>query len=293
MLFLCFCCVFCSLFAVVCVVCTPLPAFGAVSRCVVPPVLLCASHLHRACGCTWGFSVPPGAVFWCSCVFFVAFAVASALWFSSPLVFAGCWCVVLVSLCVGCAVASCVVGGWLVCVSCVLCCSSSVGSVLFWVVRFFAPGGVVVAGVFPLLCVAPSWCWFMRFLLSWWFLVVVGPPPLFLIRHDLGWLWSCSWFNAECHPGWVAVWCFCSWRSMGVRLGVLSCSSRCLRTRRFCLVCVLFGFLLPGVFRLVLVSLVLLFLSAPLRLCLGFVSCLARFFWFVLFLSLRLVVCRV
>lgn len=29
---------------------------------------------------------------------------------------------------------------------------------------------------------------------------------------DLGWLWSCSWFNAECHPGWVAVWCFCSWR---------------------------------------------------------------------------------
>ena len=22
---------------------------------------------------------------------------------------------------------------------------------------------------------------------------------------------SGSWFNAECHPGWVAVWCFCSW----------------------------------------------------------------------------------
>lgn len=133
------------------------------------------------------------------------------------------------------------------CYWCVLFCycSSSVGSVLFWVVRcfvvllvvcvappgccsssgwlswlccslrFFAPGGVVVAP--PVRCtvlvlVAPGWFMLLlvRVLLFWWFLVVVGPPPLF--RHDLARLWSCSWFNAECHPGWVAVWCFCSWR---------------------------------------------------------------------------------
>lgn len=48
--------------------------------------------------------------------------------------------------------------------------------------------GCVALSAFLLLCVAPSWCWFMCFLLSWWFLVVVGPPPLFLVRHDLGWL---------------------------------------------------------------------------------------------------------
>ena len=132
----------------------------------------------------------------------------------------------------------------LVCVVCCVSsgCCSSVGSVLFWVGPLFCgPPGVgcvwllfclccsswlllvfwlvvVVVLLCPLfcswllLCVAPSWCWFMRFLLSWWFLVVVGPPPLFLVRHDQVRLWSCSWFNAECHPGWVAVWCFCSWR---------------------------------------------------------------------------------
>ena len=118
--------------------------------------------------------------------------------------------------------------------------------------------------------------------------MVVGPPPLFLVRHDLGCF--CSWFNAECHPGWVAVWCFCSWRSMGVCLGVLACSLCRLRIRLFCLVCVWFGFLLPVVFRLVLVSLVLLFLFVARSCLLGCTPLLARFFWFVLFLSLRLVV---
>ena len=223
-----------------------------------------------------------------------------ALWFSSPLVFLCCWCVA--PGCVVWWVCCCLVCGWwlvgvcLVCVVLVFCLCwfwcVLVGPLFFWLV-------VVVVLLCPLfcswllLCVAPSWCWLLlvRVLLFWWFLVVVGPPPLFC--HDLGWLWSCSWFNAECHPGWVAVWCFCSWRFMGVRLGVLLCSSRCLRIRRFCLVCVWFGFLLPVVFRLVLVSLVLLFLSALLLLFLGFVSCLARFFWFVLFVFLRLVVCRV
>lgn len=135
------------------------------------------------------------------------------MWFGSLLVFAGCWCVVLVSWCAGCFVCgSCC---WCVLLFFCLCwfwCVVS-GPLFWWLccsVRFFAPGGVAPLFWLFLLCVAPSWCWFMRFLLSWWFLVVVGPPPLFLVRHDLGCF--CSWFNAECHPGWVAVWCFCSWR---------------------------------------------------------------------------------
>ena len=162
----------------------------------------------------------------------------------------------------------CVVGGWLVCVSFVCsvsCWCSSVGSVLFWVVRcfvvllvlvappgccscccwssgwlwwlccsvrFFAPGGVAGCWcVSPVRCtvlvlVAPGWFMLLlvRVLLFWWFLVVVGPPPLFLVRHDQVRLCFSCGFNAECHPGWVAVWCFCSWRFMGVCLGVRSCS---------------------------------------------------------------------
>lgn len=130
---------------------------------------------------------------------------------------------------------------WLVVVGCVssgcsLCCSSSVGSVLFWVGPLFCgpPGVGVVALVLLLLCFvccwSSGWLWWLccsvrffapggvarvvlvRVLLSWWFLVVVGPPPLFLVRHDQARLWFSCGFNAECHPGWVAVWCFCSWR---------------------------------------------------------------------------------
>lgn len=186
-----------------------------------------------------------------------------------------------------------VVCGWVLLLVCVL--FVLVGCLVVWLCPRFCCSWCVVG------CVALS-AFLLLVLLwvarpgvgcSWLFFVVVGSAPLFLVRHDQARLWSCSWFNAECHSGWVAVCGFCSWRFMGVCLGVLSCSSRCLRTRRFCLVCVWFGFLLPVVFRLVLVSLVLLFLSALLLLFLGFVSCLARFSWFVLFVFLRLVVCRV
>lgn len=125
--------------------------------------------------------------------------------------FVVCW-VVGVWLCV--VVASCVFRVCVVFLFLSVGCRGCVSLSAFWWVLFsvrcFAPPGCLVAGVFPLLCVAPYWCWFMRFLLSWWFLVVVGSPPLFLVRHDQSRLWSCSWFNAECHPGWVAVWCFCS-----------------------------------------------------------------------------------
>lgn len=238
--------------------------FSPAMWCVLPLLLLCVSHLHRLCGSTWCFSSPLRGVFWGSCVFFFSLPVSVPLFcqFSSGV----CWLLVVASwfdgllgvvcyfLCVfvlGClvvwlcprfcvVVASCVSG-----VCCVSCLCSSVGSVLFWVVRcfvvllvllllcfvcccssvssgwlswlccsvrFFAPGGVAPLFWLLLLCVAPSWCWFMRFLLFWWFLVVVGPPPLFLVRHDQARLWFSCGFNAECHPGWVAVWCFCSWR---------------------------------------------------------------------------------
>lgn len=268
--FLCFCCVFCSLFAVVCVVCTPLPAFGAVSRCVVPPPLLCVSHLHRACGSTWCFSsvifaylVVDGAYllcFACVCVGFCAFSLSVAsvvsgflasggvlfgvVWFRGLLGVSCCSCVVLCFFCLcwfWCVVSGplFLVGvlllvlfcfGWSAvlwsswCCSCVVALLSGLLLLLFFwlvvVVVLLCPlfcswwccgcSAVLVAGVF-LLCVAPSWCWFMRFLLVRWFLVVVGPPPLFLVRHDQARLCFSSWFNAECHPGWVAVWCFCSW----------------------------------------------------------------------------------
>lgn len=125
-------------------------------------------------------------------------------------------------------VASCVS-----CCSCVLCCCySSVGSGVFWLVRcssgwlswlccsvrFFAPVRCIV-----LVLVAPGW--FMRLVVV---LLVVGLlvllSPLFLVRHDQARLCFSCGFNAECHPGWVAVWCFCSWRFIGVCLGVQSCS---------------------------------------------------------------------
>lgn len=58
-----------------------------------------------------------------------------------------------------------------------------------------------------LLCVAPSWCWFMRLVVV---LLVVGLlvllSPLFLVRHDQVRLCFSSWFNAECHLVGVAVW---------------------------------------------------------------------------------------
>ena len=230
-----------------------------------PLLELCPAVLCHPCCCVCHIcvvlAVVPGVspcflvrlrgVFWGSCVFFVAFAVASALWFSSPLVFCGCWCVVLVLWSVGCLVCGCVL--WLLRV-CLVCClvvllflsvlvlfCFGLSAVLVAVVLaplFCGPPGVgcsswlllvllfvfwlvvvvvllcplfcswcvllllVVSGSLFLLCVAPSWCWFMRFLLSWWFLVVVGPLPLFCA--DLG-CFSSSWFfflTFSATPGW-------------------------------------------------------------------------------------------
>lgn len=152
------------------------------------------------------------------------------------------WCGVVLSGFVVCWVCCC-----FVCVSCCLWCVLCVCLVFVFFCwfcfvlgcpLFCGPPGVGVLSVLVLVCfgwsavllvgcrgcvalsaflllVAPVRCTVLvlvhAFLLSWWFLVVVGLPPLFLVRHDLVRLWSCSWFNAECHPGWVAVWCFCSW----------------------------------------------------------------------------------
>lgn len=172
-----------------------------------------------------------------------------ALWFSSPAGFlCCCWCV-LVSWSVGCcswcvvcvvvlllvlfcfAVVRCFVVCWLLHVCC-WCVLVVVLSVL--VLVCFGWSAVLLVGcrgcvalsaflllvVLLLLVVSPVRCtvlvlvapgWFMRLVVV---LLVVGLlvllSPLFLVRHDQARLWSCSWFNAECHPGWVAVWCFCS-----------------------------------------------------------------------------------
>lgn len=167
--------------------------------------------------------------FWCSCVFFVAFAVASALWLSSRLVFLCCGVVWLVSWCVGCLVLWFVCGCCCVLCVCLVCVLSLVGvlvcvalSAFWWVlfsVRCFAPPGCLVAGVFCCWCVSPVLFMLLLVVRASVLLVLFGgswfgcvAPPLFLVRHDLGWLWSCSWFNAECHLVGVAVWCFCSWR---------------------------------------------------------------------------------
>lgn len=265
--------VLCHLRCCVCHICTVLAVVPGVSPCVCAVFFEVAVYFLLLLLLLWRCG---SVLLWCFCV-------AGVLSWFRGVVGVSCVsrvaCVLLLVCVVLCFFCLCWFWFVLLCPLFGGCCSLSVVLLL---VCFSAP--------LFLLCVAPSWCWFMRFLLSWWFLVVIGPPPLFLVRHDQVRLWSCSWFNAECHPGWVAVWCFCSWRFMGVRLGVLSCSSRCLRTRRFCLVCVWFGFLLPVVFRLVLVSLVLLFLFVARSCLLGCTPLLARFFWFVLFLSLRLVV---
>lgn len=188
MCFLCFCCVFCSLFAVVCVVCTPLPAFGAVSRCVVPPVLLCVSHLHRLCGCTWCFSVPPGAFFEVVLSVFLYFSPLLPLWCRVSWLLVVCWCGVLVLWSVGCCswllrVCVCFLFGlfgcvalseilWCCCFVCVsrvagvclllCCCCSSVGSVLFWVVRCFVVLLVLVLLLVCFVCGCSSgWLWWL------------------------------------------------------------------------------------------------------------------------------------
>lgn len=165
LLFVCFCCVFCRQFVLFAVVCTRPPAFGAVPRCVVPPVLLCVSHLHRLCGCTWCFSVRllrvccVSGAFWCrvGCIL-IASAVAVALWFSSRLVFRGCGvvvsgvvvCWVCVLACWWCGCFVCVSCWWCVFRVCCVCSSVCVGSGLCCSVRFLV--GVVLC---PWFC---SWC---------------------------------------------------------------------------------------------------------------------------------------
>ena len=158
----------------------------------------------------------------------LCFLASGGVWFVSSW-FRGVLGVLLLRVC--CVLL--LVCGWLlvVCVAsgCSLCCSSSVGSVLFWVVRcfvvllvlvvcgcssvcvappgccwssgwlswlccsvrFFAPGGVVVAGVFLLLVVSPVRCTVLVLVAPGscasgsfggrWFGCVA--PPLF---HDLG-----------------------------------------------------------------------------------------------------------
>ena len=181
---------------------------------------------------------------WCVCVVFFGVAVYFyCFWCCCGVVVQfSCGVSVLLLVCSGFVVC------WVLLLVCGVCCCSSVGSVLFCCGPLFC--GVLVASCVLLVCfgwsavllvgcrgcvalsaflllvvllllvVSPVRCtvlvlvapgWFMRLVVV---LLVVGLlvllSPLFLVRHDQARLWSCSWFNAECHPGWVAVWCFCS-----------------------------------------------------------------------------------
>ena len=173
---------------------------------------------------------------------FLYFSPLLPLWCRVFPVLVVCWCGVLVLWSVGCCVVGvvclmlfvcvCFLFGlfgcvalseillgvlllrvWLVCVAsgCSLCCSS-VGSILFWVVRCFVVLLVVARAVRLLVgCVALSaFLLLVLLLVVLLVLLVVGLLVLLspLFCHDLGCF--CSWFNAECHPGWVAVWYFCS-----------------------------------------------------------------------------------
>ena len=151
------------------------------------------------------------------------------MWFSSLLVFAGCWCVVLVSWCAGCfvcrLVVRCVVlllvlfcfglsavlwSSWCCscCVSCVFVlravrllvgCRGCVALSAFlllavlWLLRCCVVAHVALVRGCSCALHRPGVGWFMlllvRVLLFWWFLVVVGPPPLFLLLLVLSSWW--------------------------------------------------------------------------------------------------------
>lgn len=202
-----------------CLICTVLAVVPGVSLCVcvvffeVAVYFLLLLLLLRRCGSvlSWCLLVAGVSSWFCgllgaSCVVRVVCVLFVVCFF---LLLFFCWfCFVL-----GCPLfcgppgVGCV---WLLC--CSSCWSSGWLSWLCCSVRFFAPGGVVVAP--PVCCtvlvlVAPGW--FMRLVVV---LLVVGLlvllSPLFLVRHDQARLCFSCGFNAECHPGWVAVWCFCS-----------------------------------------------------------------------------------
>lgn len=243
--FLCFCCVF---FADILLFLLLLPPPFWLTLChlrsspLLSGVLLhlccCVCHICTVLAVVPGVSHPVCFVFSCfwgrvsvvSALFLLFFSLLLPLWCWVFWLLVVCWCGVLVSWSVGC----------FVCVVCVWCLCSSVGSVLFWVVRCFVVLLVLVVCGCSSVCVAPPvgllvgcrgcvalsaflllvvlwllrcsgcWCvspvrctvlvlvapgWFMlllvRVLLFWWFLVVVGPFPLFLV--DLG-CFSFSWF---------------------------------------------------------------------------------------------------
>lgn len=211
----------------------------------------CACHIFTACAVVPGVSPCVCVVFFevavyflllllllrrCGSVLLWCLVVAGVVFWFRGLLGASCclWCVLFWFGLFGCVALSeilwccCFVCGWCCVGVCLVCVLSLVGVlsvlvlvcfgwsaflllVVLWLLRC-----CVVARVF-LLCVAPSWCWLLLVgSCVWLFFLVVGLlvllSPLFLVRHDQARLWSCSWFNAECHPGWVAVWCFCSWR---------------------------------------------------------------------------------
>lgn len=194
------------------------PAFGAVPRCVVPPVLLCVSHLHRACGSTWCFSVSAWWFFWGSCVIFFSLPVVVPCFLWSRLVFCCCWCGVLVLWSAGRLVCIYIL---LVGVRCCVALSEIlvVASCWCWfvyclvvllflsvlVLVCFGWSAVLVAVVLPpLLCCSWSSCWLLvRVWFVFWFVVVVLLCPLFCS-------WWCCWCGSPVRctvlvlvaPGW-------------------------------------------------------------------------------------------
>lgn len=156
------CCCLCCLYS-------PPRFWSCVPLCCATPAVVCV---------TFAPSVRLYLVFLCAswCFFevvlliFLYFSPLLPLWCRVSWLLLCCVAVVLVSLCVGCCVllvcivfvgwlfgcvavseilwcvASCVVGWCVSRVCSVSCCCSSVDSVLFWVVRCFAPGGVAPPG---------------------------------------------------------------------------------------------------------------------------------------------------
>lgn len=237
--FVCFSCVFAvDLLLFVLFACVP--PLLELSPAVLCHLRCCVCHIFTVCAVVPGVSPRLLVRLRGASPFFLEVAVyflllLLLLWRCGS-VLLWCFCVagvlLLVVLCGGCVVASCV---WCV-VGVLFGCSSGsvcVGSGVFWLVRCFVVLLVAVvllvgcrgcvalsadlvlvcfsAPLFLLCCSCCSWFWLLVVLLV--LLVVVGLVVLLLRCFvDPAPGGSGSWFNAECHPGWVAVWCFCSWR---------------------------------------------------------------------------------
>ena len=177
---------FCSYFAVFVVVAPGFPPFDASPRCVVPPVLLCVSHFHRACGSTWGFCV---VFFGVGGVIFIVFGAAAVCCLSSSLLFSYCAVVCCGFGLLGVVCCWCVAACGSCCVLRVLCVSfffftwlsGVLGLVRFFVVVFcsgcFAPAVLVGCAVlllvlfwlvFGVVLLCPVFCSWLSSGGSWW-----------------------------------------------------------------------------------------------------------------------------